>query len=385
MDHISHKNRKKICIISTVPYVLRWFMAPHIRLLSKVYDVTLITNGREDDLSDLLDDNVLFIPIRIERKISILKDIIALFRLWYIFRKNKFECIHSIMPKSGLLSMVAGKLALVPYRFHTFTGQIWVNKTGAKRFIFKSLDKLLVYCSTRVLADSETQSFFLIENKIVKSSKINVLAEGSVAGVNIKRFTYNVLKRNQIRSNLHIPDNAVVFLFLGRLTYDKGLSDLANAFTKAANKNNDIHLLIVGPDEDGLEQKFIELEIKFPNRVHIAGFTEHSEDYLSASNVICLPSYREGFGSVIIEAAATGIPAIASRIYGITDAIEDGITGILHEPKNDHQISIEMIRLASNKEFRDKMGAAAKERAINQYSEDKVATAVLDFYHENLI
>jgi len=381
---MNFKKRKRICIVSTVPYVLRWFMRPHIQSLSNNYDVILVTNGTENDLSDMLNENVSFVPLKIERKISLFNDVLALIKLWFIFRRKKIDCVHSIMPKSGLISMIAGKMAFVPYRFHTFTGQIWVNKSMVKRFIFKTLDKLLVYCSTHVLADSYTQRLFLIENNVVLLPKISVLAEGSVAGVDTKRFSYNKLKRNKIREDLQIPHDAIVFLFLGRLTYDKGLLDLENAFTIAATENKNIHLLIVGPDEDELEQKFIELEIKFPNRVHIAGFTEHSEEYMSASNVICLPSYREGFGSVIIEAAAIGIPAIASRIYGITDAIEDGVTGILHEPKNAAVISIEMIKLATNDKFRDAMGLAAKKRAIEHYSEDKVASAFIKFYRNQL-
>lgn len=376
--------RKRICIVATVPSAIKAFMRVHVGLLSVKHDVTLVANGSADDLSELLGDHVFFRPLQIKRKISIKDDILSLVLLWNLFRKEKFDCVHSIMPKSGLLSMVAARLSGVPLRVHTFTGQVWATQTGLRRSFLKLLDKILAMNATRVLADSQSQRLFLIDNKVVKCGSIDVLADGSIAGVDINRFKYNEGAHHQIRLNYQIPRDAVVFLFVGRLTYDKGLMDLSRAFAMAAKQNESIHLLVVGQDEDGLDVEFSTLAARFLSRVHRACFTDCPEDYMSAADVLCLPSYREGFGSVIIEAAAVGLPSIASRIYGIIDAVEDRTTGILHCPASDREIAEAMLLFASNKEMRRRMGAAARERVVGKFSELRVAKALFDFYDDIL-
>jgi len=357
-------------------------MASHIKGLSKVYDVTLVTNGRAEDLLGLIDENVSFIPILIEREILIKNDFIALIKLYRLFRCNHFDGVHSIFPKSGLLAMLAANLAGVPLRIHSFTGQVWVNKCGFRRRVLKFFDEVIVMNATQVLADSKSQCKFLIDNQVVKGSSISVLADGSVAGVDLERFKYKDNVRNEIRKQNEIPDDAIVFLFLGRLTIAKGLVDLFQAFAITAKSNKDIHLLIVGPDEEGFEVSLMELSEQFPGRIHRVGLTNYPENYMSASDVLCLPSYREGFGNVLIEAASVGLPSIASRIYGITDAVENGVTGILHDPKSVTEISSAMLLLGSDVDLRCKMGQAAKDRVINRFSEERVSQAFLSFYQE---
>jgi len=377
-----YMRRKQVCIVSTVPIVLKWFMTPHIKLLSKEYDITLVTNGMAEDLSELLGSRVSFVPVRIERKIAIKDDLIALLKLWKMFRNARFDSVHSIMPKSGLLSMLAAKMAGVPVRIHSFTGQVWANKHGLRRAMLKFTDKVIATSATQVLADSHSQRKFLIDNKIVKASSIKVLADGSISGVDVSRFKYMADAGDQIRKENSIPHNAIVFLYLGRLNKDKGLIDLSRAFEIAAGTNSKLHLLIVGPDEDNLESIFATLSLRFPGRVHRVEKTDYPEKYMSASDVFCLPSYREGFGSVIIEAAAVGLPAIASRIYGITDAVLDGVTGTLHEPGSKVEIANAILALASDEENRIKMGRAARDRVVKKFSEERLSEALASFYRK---
>ena len=375
-------NRKRICIVSTVPFVLRWFMAPHINLLSREYDVTLVASGSAADLAGLLGDGVSFFSMQIERKISPIKDLVALLGLWRLFRKERFDCVHSIMPKAGLLAMVAARLARVPHRLHTFTGQVWATKKGPGRTLLKLLDKVLVANATRVLADGHSQRQFLIENTIVKPDDITVLADGSFGGGNVQRCSYHASARERIRKEFHIPGDSVVFLFLGRLNKDKGLLDLSRAFATVASVATNAHMLIVGPDEDGLEADFAALAQQFPGRVHRFGYTDYPEDFLSAADVLCLPSYREGFPNVPLQAAAVGLPTLGSRIYGITDAVEDGVTGMLHEPAAVAEIADAMQLLAANESLRRRLGYAARARVLDKFSEERVTRAFFSFYQE---
>lgn len=368
--------------MATVPFAINVFMRAHVDALSRDYDVTLLTPGTRADLKPPLGAHIQWIEVPLERKISLIVDLRTIVHLWWIFRREKFDVVHSIMPKAGLLTMVAGRLAGVPLRLHTFTGQVWATRTGLTRRLLRRLDRVLVDNATRVLADSHSQRQFLIDNGVARPSAIEVLGDGSVAGVDAERFCYNAEARRIIREHYGIPGDVVLFLFLGRLTRDKGLLNLSQAFALAAEQDPAHHLLVVGPDEEGLETEFAELGRRYPGRVHRAGFAERPEDYMSAADVFCLPSHREGFGSVIIEAAAIGVPSIASRIYGVIDAVEDGVTGILYEPSDSRALAEALLRLAGDAELRRRMGTAARERTVAKFSEARVTGALAGLYRD---
>jgi glycosyltransferase involved in cell wall biosynthesis len=374
--------RARLCMVAAAPLTLKVFMRPHVQRLGRDYDVSLVANGSMSEMAAAFGADVAFTPLRIERKISIVPDARALIALWRLFRHEQFDAVHSISPKAGLLAMVAARLAGVPVRVHIFTGQVWATARGPRRFLLKSLDKLLASNATRLLADSASQRAFLVANGVAGGRSIDVLADGSVAGVDLQRFTFRTTVRDRVRAQHGIPADAVVFLFLGRLNRDKGLLDLSLAFAAVAERDARSQLLVVGPDEEGLETEFADLGRRYPGRVHRIGFAGNVEEYMSAADVFCLPSYREGFGSAIIEAAAVGLPAIASRIYGITDAVEAGVTGILHLPGSDAEIADAMLRLATHQDLRRRMGEAARDRVKAKFSEARLTEAMADFYRD---
>jgi len=368
--------------VATVPFAFNVFMRPHIDLLKADYEVTLVANGKAEDLDGLLGERVRFVSMPIERKISLKKDLLALFKILRFFRQEKFDGVCSLLPKSGLLAMLAARIAGTPVRLNIFNGEVWANDRGFMRNLLKFTDRVIVASATKLLAVSPSQRNFLIENQIVKAHRIEVVADGSISGVNINRFRPNSIERERLRMLHLIPKEAVVFLFLGRLNRDKGLLDLIRAFSKVAEQNDSYHLLIVGPDEEGLDEKVAELIMCFPQLVHQVGFTNCPESYMAAADVICLPSYREGFGMVLIEAASVGLPAIASRIYGITDAVKEGVTGVLHQKGNHAEIADAMLLLGSNQEMRFAMAKAAQSRVIEKFSETRVYSAFKNFYRE---
>jgi len=175
-----------------------------------------------------------------------------------------------------------------------------------------------------------------------------------------------------------------MFLYLGRLKRDKGLLDLAAAFSEHAKQIRNSHLLVVGPDEERLAGEIRACCAVIADRVHLIGYTAEPERYMAAADVLCLPSYREGFGSVILEAAACGIPTIASRIFGITDAIVEGETGMLHSPGKPWEIAALLSRFAENGSLRETLGAAARRRAVSEFSGDRLTQALLTFYRSIL-
>lgn len=378
-------HKRHICIVSTVPLSLNVFMRLHIKNLCKKYNITLVTNGLPEDVFGLISCHVHFFPISIQRKISPIKDLIALFKLWKLAKRKQFDCVQSLTPKAGLLAMLASRLSGVPIRVHIFTGQVWAVKKGVVRWVLKYLDKILAGCATHLLADSLSQRAFLISEGITKNQKIEVLAKGSICGVDMKRFCFLPQARNDIRNKLGISQDEIVLLYIGRLNRDKGMLDLAAAFNKlCATPESNIKLLIVGTDEQKIQPAILQLCSECQDRIIFIDFTDSPEEFMSASDILCLPSYREGFGSVIIEAASVGIPAVASRIYGITDAVEEGQSGFLHEPGNIDELAEMIHQLVEDPALRRRMGEYARSRARLNFSSDQVASAWLEYYERLL-
>ncbi|MBK6367970.1 MAG: glycosyltransferase [Polaromonas sp.] len=364
---------------------LNVFMRPHIEMLAQDYDLTLIANGVANEFFVSNASGVKIMPVAIARDINLIHDLKALLSLAGIFRREKFDAVHSITPKAGLLSMLAATLTRTPVRVHTFTGQVWATKSGWVREGLKALDRLIAWCATSLLTDSPSQRAFLIQEKIVAPEKIRVLGYGSVAGVDVNRFKPNANARQQIRSELHIGESEVVCLYLGRLNPDKGVQDLALAFAQIASQVPTAHLVIVGPDEADMSTGIAQTLAACSAQYHRVGFTNKPEDYMAAADIFCLPSYREGFGSVLIEAAAAGVPSLASKIYGITDAVDDGKTGILHEPKQVEQIAQGLLTLIQNDQLRKSMATQAQERAYQLFGTAVLVEAMRDFYSQLFI
>ncbi len=372
--------RHRVAVVAAVPVTLHAFMRLHLEAMASVYSTTAICGGDVSNVRDQLPQSVAFRHVPIQRKISPVHDLVALWELISLFRRERYTLVHSITPKAGLLAMCAAFVCGIPFRVHVFTGQVWATKAGLPRYFLKTLDRLIAVLATHVLADSTSQRQFLIDQGVVRPNRINVLADGSICGVDTTRFKPAPEVRTRLRAELQLPAGAVVALFLGRLTRDKGVIDLANAFVRVAADHADFHLLVVGPDEERLTPVLQEIFSACAERVRFVGMTDRPEDYMAAADIFCLPSYREGFGSVIIEAAAAGVPAVASRIYGLTDAVDDGETGLLHVPADVSSIDATLRTLVSDADLRAKMGASARERAVALFSSARVVAAQMAFY-----
>jgi glycosyltransferase involved in cell wall biosynthesis len=379
-----HSGRKRLCFVATLEMTVRVFLIEHLRALGRDYDITVIVKTAEPDFLAVrgVDARVIVVPI--ERKVAPLRDLATLVRLYMIFRHERFDVVHSVMPKSGLLSMVAACLARIPRRVHTFTGQVWATRKGAARMALKTLDKILVLCATHVLVDSPSQRAFLVKEGVVPGAKAMVLGQGSICGVDTERFRPNEVVRTRIRSELAVSESEVLILFLGRLNRDKGLMDLAGAFRLVRKSHRNVRLLVVGPDEEGMREEMERLCGSDATGLSFRDFADAPEDYMAASDVLCLPSYREGFGIVIIEAAAAGIPSVGSRIYGISDTIDDGVTGLLFEPGDVDDLAKKLGVLLENRPLRERMGAEARKKVAAIFSRDILTGAMVEYYRHVL-
>jgi len=375
--------RARICIVVAAPLTLKAFMLGHLEALAAIAEVTVVADFSEEDRQFPWPDKIARTAIRIARPIAPMADLLALLALARLFRQQRFDLVHSITPKAGLLAMLAAWCIRVPLRVHTFTGQVWLTRTGLMRIVLKSADRLLARLATQVLADSASQREFLIAQGIIAANKSAVLAHGSICGVDTTRFRPDPAARERVRHSHGIPSGALVFLYLGRINRDKGLLDLAQAFALVGSERPEAHLLLVGPDEGNMGAALAGAAA-CAGRLHSVDLTDRPQDYFAAADVFCLPSYREGFGTTIIEAAAAGLPAVGSRIYGVTDAIVEGVTGLLFEPGDIQQLAQCMRTLADDASLRTRMGQRARERAVRDFSSTVVTAALLDYYEKLL-
>lgn len=376
---------KRIAIIVTSVLMVRFFLLPHILSLSKKYDLTLILKNDHPEILKAMNLSVRVVEIPIERKISLFKDFIALLWLSFFLKKERFDLVHTITPKAGLLGMIASWIVGCPRRLHTFQGEVWVTKKGIYRTLLKRFDCLVAMLSTNINVVSETERDFLIKEGVISSEKSTVLANGSISGVNLNRFKFDKVVRENLRLQLGLKDTEIVFLYIGRLNKDKGISELFSAFNLLLEETGNVKLLVVGVDEDDY---YVDSVLsKFPHLgdyIKSISYTSTPESYMSAADVLVLPSHREGFGMVIIESAAVGIPSIGSNIYGIQDAIVDSVTGLLFEARNIKSLSKSMKLLSQNSAMRLQMGENAYRRVAELFNQDNIVDEMVKYYDKLL-
>lgn len=364
---------KKIARIATVPYSIATQIGDQVAYLRDLGMQVVIITGDGPELARFpFSESLRHECIEIHRSINIGKDIVAAVKLFFAFRKHQFMIIHSITPKAGLLTAVAGFFARVPIRIHTFTGQPWVNKKGMIRLITRFCDRLIGLLNTKCYADSKSQKDFLIAERIVAKDKIDVIGAGSLAGVDLTRFDpsrWNHEEKIRLRIDHQISQDAKVITFVGRIAKEKGIVELTEAVYSLLQSNYNIDLLLIGPldQERGGKGSLTIDQLSKSSRIHYIGYTDAPESYLSISDIFCLPSYREGFGTVVIEAAAMGVPCVGSRIYGLTDAVQDGQTGILVPPQDAEALKKGLKQLLDNPERIKQMGLNARERVIKEF------------------
>lgn len=367
------KNKRTIAIISTTAFTISSFFLSHIKRLSKYYNLLIICND-VIKLKKKVPKDVLLYNLNFYRKPNFFIDIKTFLILTYLLLKIRPTLTLSISPKAGFLNSISSYLARIPYRIHWFTGQVWITKKGLAKNFYMIIDKLIFFFSKHVLVDSHSQRKFLISNNIISKKKSTVLLKGSVGGVNIKKFQFKYSDKIAKRKKFKILKNNFVILYLGRINKDKGLIDLIEAFKKIQNQNK-IFLILVGPVEDDRIKNLI----KDNKRIIYSGETSTPEKWFSIADIFCLPSYREGFGTTIIQAASCGIPALVSNIYGISDAVIKNKTGFFHKVGDVNDMKKKILYVIKNKNLVKKYGKNARKMVKINFDENLLTKKLCNF------
>lgn len=376
----------RIACVTSVPFFLVTQLRRQIEcLLDSGMLVTVITSPGPELAQIASHRHLTLQMLEIPRRLAPWRDLVALYRLYRLFRQGRFIIAHSTTPKAGLLTALAGWFARVPIRLHTFTGQPWIDLHGPLRWLARASDRVIGWLNTRCYADSESQRRFLIAEGILNEHCISTIGSGSLAGVDLKRFNrarIGAEARTGICRELGISGRALVLLFIGRIARDKGIYELLEAVDRLRNNGSDVVLLLVGPMdyERGGSGTVVRADLEGRAGVYYLGYREDPERYFAAADILCLPSYREGFGTVVIEAAAMGIPTVGTRVTGLVDAVVDGETGVLVEPRNADALMLGLQRLLEDPTLRVRMGESARLRAHEQYSAYVVNAALVEEY-----
>lgn len=377
---------RRLCIVCATPLMIHFFLKEHVRLLSEFAEITIVTNLQNDPQTPPLDLPARVISIGLQRRIVLRKDLSSLMALFTLLRREKFDLIWGAGPKAGLLAMCAGWAAGIPKRLFIFQGEVWANKRGLGRFILKSMDRIIVRLATHLLTVGHSEREFLCQQGVLPEGQAAPLGRGSIAGVDTRKFHPDPASRHQMRHNWGIPEDAVVVLFLGRLNPDKGIEDLAHAFRAARKTCPSLWLLMVGPDENGMTERIIDILDDVHERRHtLIGFTEQPAACFNAADIFCLPSYREGFPVSLLEAAASGLPSIGSDIYGIRGALINQVTGLLFTAANRDHLAEALVCLGKDESTRAEMGANARQYVLKHFEQNEVLWRYRSFFHQLLI
>lgn len=324
-------NRKKICFVVTVSRTANMFLIPQfIVLMQYGWEVTLIC--AEDPESPLqLPEGVRYLPMPFARGMSFLNVPLTIFRLHAIFQAEQFTIVQYSNPNAALSASIASLWAGIRTRLYAQWGIRYVGFSGFSRRVVKLIEKITCSCSSLVEPDSQSNLDFAVAEGLYPRSKGRLIWNGSACGVDLGKFDIRNKHswRKAYREKHGIGEGILVIGFLGTMRRDKGANELFQACRELFRKRSDALLLAVGymsffETIDADLRHWFETS---PQVVYIPPTADVAQ-YMSCMDIFTLPSYREGFGLVIVEAEAMGVPVVVSDIPGPTDAIEEGITGL---------------------------------------------------------
>jgi glycosyltransferase involved in cell wall biosynthesis len=318
-----------------------------------------------------------------EREISPLKDLIALVRLYRVIRQFKPDLVDVSTPKAGLLGSIAAMLARVPCRVYTLRGLRMETATGLKRAVLWLAEWISCACAHRVVPVSNSLRRRAVELKLVTAAKTNILEHGS-GGVDLVRFNprrRSIPETEALRRDLGLTGNETVIGFVGRFVKDKGIRELVEAFRELSMTRPDLRLLLVGDFESGdpVEPE-VRKYIESAATILRPGFVEDTAPYYALMDVFVLPTYREGFPGVPLEAQASGVPVVTTTATGAIDSIVDGVTGVLVPVGDSKALTKAIDGLLADSALRQRMGRAGRAHTEREFRQELVWDALIRHY-----
>ncbi len=371
----------RIVFVTTIPMTLDYFFRPHVRYLKRQgCEIHLVCSPGER-LSELgKEEDVQTHGVPISRRVSPLQDCRARVTLVRSIRRIKPDIVHVCTPKANLLGPIAARMSNVPIVVSSVFGLPQMTSHGVMKRVLDLVTRIGCRLSNRVWCDSRSMADYIVEQGFCTRSKVITLGDGSVAGIDAaSRFSPKGCEEagRLVREEFGIPTDAVLFGFVGRVANDKGMNELASAWTTVRERSDSEHLLLAGRI-DARDPPLPESLRAFERdpRVHLAGSRSDVPSLLAAMDIFVMPSYREGFGVSNLEASAMGLPIVSTRIPGCVDSVVDGITGLLVPPQDSVALADAMLSYVEEAHLRKRHGLAGRERALKEFQPEVLCAAL---------
>ena len=353
-------------------------------LREKGYNMHLICSPSEGLKAFANEHKIEYEPVLLERQVSVLNDIKAYIRICKFIKKHKIDTVIAHQYKARLIAMLAAVTMRVPNRIIFAHGVLYDTMKGFKRKIFIFVDRFVARMAHKVVCVSPSVMKTRIRDHINKQEKMFLLNKGTCGGIDTKgMFNPNSYPSNDIvvlKKELGIHKDDFIVGFCGRLVRDKGIIELLDGFKllKETYPDKRIKLLIIGPKEvrDTLPKESFEI-INSDKDIIFTGSVERSNmpKYYMLMDVFILPSYREGYPTVVLEAMAMDVPCIVSRSTGCVDSIVEGENGIYTDIEaNDIKNKIEKF---FNEDFRSHLATNCRKYIVDNYDHSKVWPEVI--------
>ena len=368
-----------LAIVVTAAMSTGLFRGQITRLCNAGFHVSFISNPGPQT-QEAQAEGAEVIPVPMEREIALFRDLVSLWTLWRTLRRIRPDITNVGTPKAGLLGGLAARLAGVPWRIYTLHGLRLETARGWKRRVLQFMERISCQNADYVRCVSASVRERAIELGVLDGEKAYVVGAGSANGIDCERYrntSERVARALELRQTLGIPAAAPVIGFVGRFTGDKGFTELYRAYRRIRQSLPELHLLLLGDFEDGDPvDSTIRLQLQSDANVHFTGLVPDAAPYYHAMQVLALPTYREGFSTVCLEAQASGIPVVTTTATGARDSILHGTTGTLVAPGDDLALAVAVRELLDDKQKRQCMGHAAA-RWVNQHFQREVITEAL--------
>ena len=367
--------KKELVIFSSRLFAINNFLDDLIDSLKEQNKITIIT--QIDELSSK-NHKINYINLNFDRKINLLNDLIDVFRFFFYLQKINPDLIITITPKISFLVSLAN-IFRRKKRIHFFTGQIWYNYKNIKKIIFKNFDKFILSNSSFAFVDSESQKKYLINNGF-KKNKLVLINNGSICGVDTKKFISNNNIKKSFKKKHHIKEESIILLYCGRISKDKGFFDLINLNQKLLSDKINSYLVLAGNDEEFIiKNLYKNKNNNFKNLIYL-DYVKEINKILPIADIFIILSKREGFGMSVIEASSCKVPIIASNIVGLRDSVVNNHTGILIEDYKNTNDYNKILDILKNSKIRKKFGNNGRNFVKNLFEKKNV----VNFLHKEI-
>jgi len=375
----------RVVHISTSPLFLNFLRGLLLDLRERGFEPSVVCSPGELLDRFMRETGVSGFGVDMPRRITPLRDLVALYRLFILLRRVRPHIVHAHTPKGGLLGTTAAWMCRVSVRIYHIRGLPHLTASGVKRLLLHWSEKAACRLAHRVLCVGESMRRIAVEEKLCPPDRIKVLANGSGQGVDAERRfhpeRFTNAEREPLQTQLQIPPDATVIGFVGRIVRDKGMQELAHAWQHLREDYSHVHLLLVGEyEEQDQVPAWVEQTFASDPRVHITGWVSDAAPYYAIMHVLVLPSYREGFPNTPLEAAAMELPVVATRIPGTVDAVEDEVTGLLVPPRDAQALEQAIRRYLDSPALRQQHGKAGRERVLRLFRQEVIWEALYNEY-----